>query len=80
MGRSKYGINIQDHIRELKNNLLGKKYLNSSMRIRIWNLFDPRFGILGGKIRIRDIPDPQHCCSIYKCCDILATPVLRLLS
>ncbi len=40
--------------RAYRNNILGLKYLNPLIRIRIRDLFDPGSGILDGKIRIRD--------------------------
>jgi hypothetical protein len=53
--KSGSGMNIQDHISEsLGNNFLGSKYLNSLMRIRIRDLFDPGSGIQDEIIRIQD--------------------------
>jgi hypothetical protein len=54
--RSGSGNNITDHISESWD----KKYLNSSMRIRIRDLFDPGSGMekFGSGT---NIPNPQHC-------------------
>jgi hypothetical protein len=59
MGKKSSGSRIRDeqpgsYFRELRNNFLGLKYLNSLMRIRIWD--GKKFGsrIREGKILIRD--------------------------
>jgi hypothetical protein len=55
-------LNITDHIPRAQKQFLGKKYLNSFMRIRIqdpgWKNSDPRSRI--------NIPDPQHWCKVTK--------------
>jgi hypothetical protein len=47
------GLNIPDHFSESLLTVFGLNYLNSLMRIRIRNLFNPR-SVMDGKIRIRD--------------------------
>jgi hypothetical protein len=49
------GMNILDHISESLETILGLEYLNSLMRIRIWDLFDPGTGMekIGSGIRYK---------------------------